>query len=84
MYKAIARKEWDLEVWSCQTGIQRCSEDGSVEKGQQEWYYHALVRSRCRENIRKAFEDGKLSKKLPECSGRILNLIHTDSRIKII
>lgn len=33
--------------------------------------------------IEKAFEDGKLSEEVVRmCAGRILNLIHTDSKIK--
>ena len=77
---AIARKEWGFDVVIMSDWNTTVPEDGSIPWKCVTAGNDIIMPGNAAdaENIRKAFEDGKLSEEVVRmCAGRILNLIHT-------
>ena len=78
--KAIARKEWGFDGVIMSDWNTTVPEDGSIPWKCVTAGNDIIMPGNAAdaENIRKAFEDGKLSEEVVRmCAGRILNLIHT-------
>ena len=77
---AIARKEWGFDGVIMSDWNTTVPEDGSIPWKCVTAGNDIIMPGNAddAENIRKAFEDGKLSEEVVRmCAGRILNLIHT-------